>query len=81
MTYLTAMTGNCGGPGLGDRVTAALAAVGVTEAGVSAWLNRPCGCKERREKLNLLGAWASRLWADGPGRLGERLSRILKGDD
>ena len=44
-------------PGLGDRLTAALAVVGVTKERVSAWIGQPCGCGERQEKLNKLGAW------------------------
>jgi hypothetical protein len=46
---------------LGDTVQRALAVVGVTEERVSAWLGRPCGCKERQEKLNALGRWARRV--------------------
>lgn len=45
-------------PLLGDAVKAALTAVGVTEERVAAWVGGPCGCKERREKLNALDAWA-----------------------
>ena len=41
--------------GLGDRVAAGLAAVGITAERVSKALGRPCGCKERQAKLNELG--------------------------
>lgn len=41
--------------GLGDMVAAGLAAVGITPERVSAALGRPCGCKERKQKLNELG--------------------------
>ncbi len=47
--------------GLGDRVEQALSLVGITEGRVSKWLGRPCGCSERKRKLNQLGAWASRV--------------------
>ena len=43
------------GPGLGDMVSAGLAAVGITPERVSKVLGRPCGCKERAAKLNELG--------------------------
>ena len=42
-------------PGLGDRIAAGLAAVGITEARVSRLVGRPCGCKARRAALNRLG--------------------------
>ena len=42
-------------PGLGDMVSAGLAAVGITPERVSKALGRPCGCKERAAKLNALG--------------------------
>jgi|688.fasta_scaffold573539_1 hypothetical protein len=42
-------------PGLGDRVAAGLAAVGVTEERVARAVGKPCGCKQRREALNSLG--------------------------
>lgn len=43
---------------LGDKISSALAFIGVTEERVSNWLGGPCGCSERREKLNQLHAWA-----------------------
>lgn len=42
-------------PGLGDRIAAGLAAIGITEARVSRLVGRPCGCKARRAALNRLG--------------------------
>lgn len=42
-------------PGLGDMVSAGLAAVGITPERVSKVLGRPCGCKKRAAKLNELG--------------------------
>ena len=46
--------------GLGDVVSSLLARIGVTEDRVSAWLGRPCGCGERRKRLNALGRWGRR---------------------
>lgn len=43
---------------LGDMVKRALSSIGITEERVTEWLGRPCGCAERREKLNELDAWA-----------------------
>lgn len=48
-------------PGLGDRVSQALAIVGVTDERVSKVLGRKCRCPERREWLNQLGDWAYRV--------------------
>lgn len=52
---------------LGDLIERALAKVGVTTERVERWLGRPCGCKERRDKLNQLTAWAARKkFSDDP---------------
>jgi len=43
-------------PGLGDRLAAALEAIGITKARVSAALGvKDCGCGERQDALNALG--------------------------
>jgi hypothetical protein len=47
-------------PRLGDFIEKALSSVGVTEERVSGWLGKPCGCKERRKKLNALSDWVNR---------------------
>jgi hypothetical protein len=47
--------------GLGDVVEKALAAVGITKDRVEVWVGRPCGCRERQEKLNRLSRWAIRV--------------------
>lgn len=47
---------------LGDRVKSALESVGLTEEFVQEWIGN-CGCEERREKLNRLGMWASRVFS------------------
>jgi hypothetical protein len=48
---------NCGNPppGLGDMVSSALSAVGITKERVSAAIGRDCGCKGRQEALNAIG--------------------------
>lgn len=48
-------------PGLGDAVESALTRIGISRERVEAWLGRPCGCAERKEKLNRLGRWAARV--------------------
>jgi hypothetical protein len=42
-------------PGLGDLVATGLAAVGITEERVSRLIGRPCGCPERKRRLNEFG--------------------------
>lgn len=49
--------------GLGDRVEQALRLVGVTPERVSRWLGRECGCEDRKQKLNQLGAWVARIFS------------------
>ena len=53
---------------LGDVVEAALRTMGVTHERVERWLGRPCGCEERREKLNRLSRWARRMLKHGMTR-------------
>ena len=60
-TRPAATTADPPAPGWGDRVEAALKAVGVTPEKVSAWLGRPCNCAERKKRLNALGRWADRV--------------------
>lgn len=63
---------------LGDVIERALAAVGVTEDALADWLGGPCGCRERKEKLNALGAWAARVLSgrsDGARDYLDRLTR------
>ena len=47
--------------GLGDAVEKALSSVGITKERVTRWLGKPCGCEERKAKLNRLGWWAQRV--------------------
>ena len=44
----------------GDRLKDALAAVGVDKEAVERWIGEPCGCEERRVKLNALHGWLRR---------------------
>lgn len=62
---------------LGDAISKALAAVGVTEERVSKALGRPCGCKERREKLNRLSMWALRVVQGKTEKAEEYLDEII----
>lgn len=64
--------------GLGDVVESALSAVGITSERVERWLGRPCGCAERREKLNQLSHWARRILSGKRDRAGEYLEQILE---
>ena len=48
-------------PGLGDKIETALTAVGITKERVEDWVGFPCGCDERKEKINRLERWAKRV--------------------
>lgn len=65
---------------LGDLLEEALRSIGVTTEVVEDWLGRPCGCKERQEKLNQLGYWAKRVMAGKKARAKEYLQGLLYGD-
>lgn len=67
----------CNKKGLGDRIEQALQLVGITEERVSAWLNRPCGCKERKLRLNQLGSWAVRIIHGNLNKAEEYLNNII----
>lgn len=66
--------------GLGDMVSGVLASVGVTEESVGRWLGKPCGCKERREKLNRLGTWVKRMLKGRTDNAREYLDAIMSED-
>ena len=66
-------------PLLGDAVKSALGVVGVTEERVTDWLGRPCGCPERREKLNRLDEWARDTIANKMTDAAGFLSRLISG--
>lgn len=67
---------NCGKL-LGDRVEEALQKIGVTSDKVSRWLGKPCGCEERKARLNQLHTWASRVVHGKIEQAEEYLSHIL----
>lgn len=48
---------------LGNRVEQALTTLGFSQGNVEAWLGKPCGCEERKQKLNALDSWARRVVA------------------
>jgi hypothetical protein len=43
---------------LGDAVREALSRLDITPQKVERWVGKPCGCKNRQEKLNSLHRWA-----------------------
>lgn len=65
--------------GLGDRLKAALARIGIDEAEVTRILGRPCGCDDRRRWLNSLDAWARRVLAGRVAAARLYLGRLLGG--
>lgn len=62
---------------LGDRIEIALKAVGITSEAVERWVGAPCGCPERRDRLNQLDLWARRVVAGRIDRAREWLTRIV----
>lgn len=48
--------------GLGDYVTYYLSLFGLTKHRVEWFTGKPCGCEERREKINTWGEWIKGLW-------------------
>ena len=63
---------------LGDVIERALIAVRITKSRVSSWLGKPCGCDERREKLNQIHAWAVRVVKGKIEKAEEYLSKIME---
>lgn len=53
----------------------ALKSVGITAERVEEWVGVPCGCPERRDRLNQLDLWARRVVA---GRI-DRAREFLRG--
>ena len=64
---------------LGDAVEKALGVVGINEELVSTWIGRPCGCWERKEKLNQLSVWAKRVLKGKVANAKEYLNRMMLG--
>lgn len=66
--------------GLGDHIERALSLVGVTPDLVESWVGRPCGCQERKDKLNALGHWAGRVLRGRVGQAREYLLQVMNHD-
>lgn len=64
---------------LGNRVAEALSKLGINETIVQQWLGRPCGCKERQEKLNQLEVWAGRVAKDGVSKATRVIKELIYG--
>lgn len=64
-------------PGLGDVIERALEVIGVTKSLVENWVGGPCRCVERKEKLNALGRWASRVLKGSTEKAEEFLHGIM----
>lgn len=47
--------------GLGDEIEQAIRLLGISPERIERWIGVPCGCEERKQKLNVLGAWAWRV--------------------
>lgn len=68
-------------PKLGDVIEKALSSVGITSDLVSKWIGKPCGCKERKEKLNQLDSWARRVLNGATDKAKEYLNSIMGNED
>lgn len=66
------------GTGIGDTIETALSKLGITSERVEQWLGGPCGCEERKQKLNQLGRWASRILSGKLEKAKEYLDLIIK---
>lgn len=62
---------------LGDRISTALATVGITQERIEQWVGAPCHCKERQEKLNQLDLWARRVVSGKLHRAKEYLEQMV----
>lgn len=65
------------GKQLGDKIELALALVGITKERVTRWLGRPCRCEERKQMLNRLSSWATRIHHGNTDKAEEYLDQIL----
>ena len=68
----------CNKKGLGDRVEEALTLIGITGERIEQWLKRPCGCQERKRRLNQIGSWAIRILHGNTDRAEEYLNNIIE---
>lgn len=62
---------------LGNLIESSLKQLGITSERVEAWTGRPCNCKERREKINQLEAWARRVARGKIDQARNQLDQIL----
>lgn len=63
---------------LGDLVESVLSNLGVNKAEVEAWIGKKCGCDERKERLNALGAWARHVTRSGTTKAKEYLHGLIR---
>ena len=63
--------------GLGDLIEGALSKVGITHDRVGAWLGRPCGCAERKRRLNRLFSWARSIEETPPEEAAAKVEEIF----
>lgn len=63
--------------GLGTLIGNALKIFGIDDAVVTNWLGRPCGCEERRKKLDALTAWARRSLFRGFANAKQSLADLI----
>lgn len=65
---------------LGDLIESALTKVGITKERVERWLGRPCNCTQRKQKLNALSVWASRVFSGRTEEAEKYLDVIMEGE-
>lgn len=63
---------------LGDFVESVLSLIGITPDRVRLWIGKDCGCKERKERLNALHAWAKRVMRGNVHDAEERLDQLTR---
>ena len=66
---------------IGDQLERALKVIGVDSEKVSKWIGKPCGCEERRVKLNQIDAWARRVMRGLVDDAEVYLNRILEEEE
>ena len=66
--------------GLGDIIESALSTVGLSPQKVEQWIGQPCGCEERKQKLNALGYWANRILKGKIDKAKQYLEEIINED-
>jgi hypothetical protein len=67
--------------GLGDKIESALNSLGITKDRVEKFVGGPCGCEERKQRLNQLGWWALRVIKGKSSSPISELEGIIKGVD